>query len=314
MFKDFIAIDFEYMPSQRYIIQLGYVIVRGGHIVRKVEQMIKPPCTRTEYSHNTVIKELTNISYDMLEYAPTFREVWSELYNQINNQIVVAHNACSAELSVLTKELDRMGVDRNDNDWPNFKCYCTMELAKDFGHYPCRLDSLCEKFNIELSAHHNATCDAEATAKLLIELSRVHNLRSWKPILYDCNYYTSTQCYNSNVEKSKKAKEDTMPYLIERNNEIRVKKNLKVSEIQVVFEEPIVNLNCFRNDTIVLTGLDASDKDYLTTRLTNIGASIKSSITKNTTCIIAGDNAGWAKLEKAIEMNIPVINRYDIKI
>mgnify|MGYP003447204103 FL=1 len=49
-------------------------------------------------------------------------------------------------------------------------------------------------------------------------------------------------------------------------------------------------------------------------QLTNIGATIKSSITKNTTCIIAGNNAGWAKLEKAVEMNIPVINRYDIKI
>ena len=109
MFKDFVALDFEFMPSQRYIIQIGYVVVRGGQIVRKVEQMVKPPCSKREYNHNPFIKKLTNISYDRLENAPTFDEVWKELYSQINNNIVVAHNACSAELSILTKELDRIG-------------------------------------------------------------------------------------------------------------------------------------------------------------------------------------------------------------
>lgn len=314
MFKDFVAIDFEFMPSQRYIIQIGYVVVRGGKIVRKVEQMIKPPCTKREYSHSPIVKELTNISYDILENAPTFEEVWPDLYNQINNQIVVAHNACSAELSILANELDRIGVFRNDSYWPKFKCYCTMELARDFEHYPYKLDTLCKEFNIELSAHHNAMSDAEATAKLLIELSKAHNIRSWRPILYDCNYHTSTSCSDSNIKRPKKSKKEQMSYLIQRNNDIREKKNLKVSEIQVVFEEPIVNLNCFRNDIIVLTGLEASDKEYLTMRLTNVGATVKNCITKNTTCIVAGNNAGWAKLEKAIDMNIPVINRYDIQI
>ena len=72
-----------------------------------------------------------------------------------------------------------------------------------------------------------------------------------------------------------------MPYLILRNNEIRERKNIKVLEIQQVFEEPIVNLNCFRNDIIVITGLDKDDTEYLTNRLTNIGAIVKNSITKN---------------------------------
>lgn len=314
MFKDFVALDFEFMPSQRYIIQVGYVVVRGGQIVRKVEQMVKPPCSKMEYNHNPIIKELTNISYDILENAPTFEEVWQDLYNQINNNIVVAHNACSAELSVLTKELDRLGVARNDSDWPKFRCFCTMELAKSFEHYPYRLDSLCKEFNIELSAHHNAASDAEATAKLFIELSKIHNLSACKSIQYDCHYHSSKSCNNSSMESSKKPNDGNMPKPIKQNNEFREKNIIKVSEIQVVFEEPIVNLSCFRDDIIVLTGLDASDKEHLTMQLTNIGATIKSSITKNTTCIIAGNNAGWAKLEKAVEMNIPVINRYDIKI
>lgn len=313
MFKDFVALDFEFMPSQRYIIQVGYVVVRGGQIIRKVEQMVKPPCSKMEYNHNPIIKELTNISYDILENAPTFEEVWQDLYNQINNNIVVAHNACSAELSVLTKELDRTGVVRNDREWPKFKCYCTMELAKNFEYYPYRLDSLCEEFNIELSAHHNATSDAEATAKLFIELSKAHNLSTWIPIQYDCNYY-SKSCSDPNIERNKKPNGRNTHQSTKQNSETREKKNIKISEIQVVFEEPVVNLNCFRDDIIVLTGLDANDKEHLTIQLTNIGATIKSSITKNTTCIIAGNNAGWAKLEKAVEMNIPVINRYDIKI
>ena len=314
MIKDFIAIDFEFMSSQRCIIQIGYVVVRGGQIVRKVEQLVKPPCTRSEYSHNPVIKELTNISYDMLENAPTFEEVWPEFYKQIDNKVVVAHNASSAELSVLTRELDRIGITRDNSNWPKFQCYCTMELARDYEHYPYRLDALCEEFNIELTSHHNAAADAEATAKLLIELSKVHNLRSWRPIQYDCDYYSSTLRCNSDAEKLRKSKEEQMSYLILRNNEIRERKNIKVSEIQEVLEEPIVNLNCFRNDTIVITGLDTADKEYLTNKLMNIGAIVKNSITKNTTCIIAGDNAGWAKLERAVEMNIPVINRNDIMI
>lgn len=309
MINDFIAIDFEFMPKQRYIFQIGYVVVKNRQIVRRVEQLIKPPCTRNEYNSCYILKELTGITYDMLESAPTLEEVWPEIYQQITDRIVVAHNACSAELSVLTKELDRIGISRDNSNWPAFQCYCTLEYARFIGHSRCGLDVLCSTYNLDLTKHHNAMADAEATA--LLFLAMVNDTHTWSPIQYDYNYYSAN---NNSSNNTQQCADSVLTQLVSLNNEVQARKYINLEDIQEQLEEDITNLNCFRGDVIVLTGLTIDDKEYLTNLLISIGATVKRNVTKNTTCIIAGEFAGWAKLEKAVEMNIPVINRDCIKV
>ena len=85
-----------------------------------------------------------------------------------------------------------------------------------------------------------------------------------------------------------------------------------MTDIQEHIDQLIDKPTFFSNEIIVLTGLTHDDKEHLTALLVEAGASVKNGVTQCTTLIIAGENAGWSKLEKAIERNIPVINRNDI--
>lgn len=303
MLSNFVAIDFEFLPSLGRIIQIGYVVVRNGVIVDTYEQLVNPCCSRQDFYLVPMVSNITGITYDMVQNAPTFEDVWPDLYRVINKNNIVAHNACSADLSVLSKELYRI-LDKTDQfDDIEFDCYCTMTIARSLSHRQCGLSILCEEYNIELSAHHNAYADAEATAKLFIELANQHNIIHYRPVKFDIQYIFDR---GANCNKSRE------PYYVSRNKEERNKRHIDITEIQEKLEKVITSPSFFCDEVIILTGLSYEDKESLSSKLSNAGAIIKNCVTKCTTLIIAGDNAGWSKLEKAKEQNIPVINRDDI--
>lgn len=309
--NSFVSLDFEYLPRNRHIVQIGYVVVVNGCIVKKVSQLVKPACTQSEYNNQHAFINLTGITYDMVCNAPSFAEVWPDLFRTLNNNIVIAHNACSADLAALTKELDRIGVTRDRESWPTFDCYCTLELSRairdELGIDHCGLNHMCNCFNIPLN-HHDACSDALATALLFLEINHRFKVK-YKPIKYNCEYIVHSCCH---PDDSTSGNKDFVNSFIQKNNSIRENKNIILEDVQEILEAPIVDLNCFRGDVVVLTGLSKNDKEYLTTMLTNIGASVKSTISQKTTCIIAGQNAGWSKIERAIEAKITIINRKDI--
>lgn len=296
--KNFVALDFEYLPNTQEIIQIGYTVVANGKIRETRCQYIKPQCSQSDYDKQNYLIWLTGITYDMLCDAPTFKDIAHNLHNIINNNNIVVHNARSAELCVLTKELERLNVPRIDGQWPTFNCYCTLEISRiiksKIGVNRCGLNEMCEYFNIPLE-HHNAGSDAEATAKLFIEITKRFDLNDYTPIIYNSSY---------SVGKSKIVKIDN----------ITKKNKFNLTDIQEHLESPISNITAFSEDVIVLTGFSQSDKEYIMERLNSIGAIIKQNITNDTTCIIAGENAGWSKLEKASKRGIPVINIKDIII
>ena len=306
MLSNFIAIDFEFLPAQGLIFQIGYAIVQDGKIVETCEQLIKPKCSKWEFYSMPIISEITGITYDMLQDAPPFDEIWPKLYGVINNKIIVAHNACSADLSVLSKELLRIkALDCEYRDI-SFDCYCTLDIARDMNHAKCGLSVLCELYNIELSSHHNACADAEAAAKLFIELQKQSSITNLTPIRFNSDYIVE-RYGNSDFSRTHE------PYFVRRNNKEKQKRHLDLINIQEHVEQLIDSPTFFSNEVVVLTGLTHEDKEQLTTLLVEAGALVKNSVTKCTTLIIAGENAGWSKLEKAVELNIPVINRDDIR-
>lgn len=294
----FVALDFEYLPTTQEIVQIGYAFVSNGEIIEERYQYIKPRCTPEYYNNQIYFLLLTGITYDMLHDAPTMEEVIPDLYKILNNNIIVAHNARSADLCVLTKELERCNIPRTDGHWPIFDCYCTLEISRliksEIGIERCGLSEMCEYFNIPLN-HHNACSDATATAKLFIEISNKFNIDNYKPIKY-CALYTVGKSKIVDVNRYNKAN------------------NIKLEDVHEYIESPISNICIFSKEIIVLTGFTQSEKEYLIKRLVSIGATIKQNITNDTTCIIAGKNAGWSKLEKATKRGIPIINIKDINI
>ncbi|GAB7388254.1 PolC-type DNA polymerase III [Bacillaceae bacterium] len=140
------------------IIELAAVKVRGGEIVDTFESFVDPhqPLTKT-------ISELTGITDEMLRGAPELDEVLRKFRDFVGDGVLAAHNA-RFDMGFLNIGYKRIGEPELANPVID-----TLEMARFLypGMKNYRLNTLCEKFNIELVSHHRAVYDARATGHLL---------------------------------------------------------------------------------------------------------------------------------------------------
>lgn len=143
------------------IIELAAVKVRNGEIVDRFEAFANP---HHPLSATTI--ELTGITDDMVNTAPEIEEVLSDFKTWAEDAIFVAHNA-SFDMGFLNVGYKKAGFEQATNPVID-----TLELARFL--YPelknHRLNTLCKKFDIELTQHHRAIYDAEATGYLALKL------------------------------------------------------------------------------------------------------------------------------------------------
>ncbi|WP_027963226.1 PolC-type DNA polymerase III [Halalkalibacillus halophilus] len=140
------------------IIELAGVRIQDGEIVDRFEKFANP---HQKLSQTTI--DLTGITDDMVRDAPEIEEVMSAFNNWMGNDILVAHNA-SFDIGFINAAFKRMDLDKVTNPVID-----TLELARFL--YPDlknhRLNTLCKHLNIELTQHHRAIYDAEATGYLM---------------------------------------------------------------------------------------------------------------------------------------------------
>lgn len=143
------------------IIELAAVKVENGEIVDRFESFANP---HHPLSQTTI--DLTGITDDMVKDAPEVGDVLKKFHEWIGDSILVAHNA-SFDMGFLNQGLKKIQIDKVTNPVID-----TLELARflypEFKNH--RLNTLCKHFNIELTQHHRAIYDAEATGYLLWKL------------------------------------------------------------------------------------------------------------------------------------------------
>ncbi|MCP8969031.1 PolC-type DNA polymerase III [Ectobacillus ponti] len=143
------------------IIELAAVKVRGGEIIDRFESFANP-----HRSLSATIIELTGITDDMLKDAPEVDVVLKRFADWMGDHTLVAHNA-SFDMGFLNVGFQKAGLPKAQNPVID-----TLELARFL--YPemknHRLNTLCKKFDIELTQHHRAIYDTEATGYLLVKL------------------------------------------------------------------------------------------------------------------------------------------------
>ncbi|MGJ7921026.1 PolC-type DNA polymerase III [Neobacillus sp. LXY-4] len=143
------------------IIELAAVKIRGGEIIDRFESFANP---HHKLSATTI--NLTGITDDMVENAPEVAEVLQRFYAWAEDGILVAHNA-SFDMGFLNVGYKKIGLDKAANPVID-----TLELARFL--YPDmknhRLNTLAKKFDVELTQHHRAIYDAEATGYLLLKM------------------------------------------------------------------------------------------------------------------------------------------------
>ncbi len=143
------------------IIELAAVKIKNGEIIDKFERFANPhqPLSQT-------IIDLTGITDDMLQDAPEVEEVLQEFHDWIGDGILVAHNA-SFDIGFINQGFQRIDLEKVKNPVID-----TLELSRFIlpqlkSH---RLNILCKHYGIELTQHHRAIYDTEATAYLLWKL------------------------------------------------------------------------------------------------------------------------------------------------
>lgn len=140
------------------IIELAAVKMKNGEIVDRFESFANP---KHPLSATTI--ELTGITDDMVKDAPDPEEVLKRFYEWSEDAVLVAHNA-TFDIGFLNVGYKKIGLNKVTNPVID-----TLELARLL--YPelknHRLNTLAKKFDVELTQHHRAIYDAEATGHLL---------------------------------------------------------------------------------------------------------------------------------------------------
>ncbi|WP_085992385.1 PolC-type DNA polymerase III [Oceanobacillus senegalensis] len=140
------------------IIELAAVKIHQGEIVDRFEAFANP---HHPLSQTTI--DLTGITDDMVQDAPEVEEVLKDFHDWMEDDILVAHNA-SFDMGFLNQGFKKMNYEKATNPVID-----TLELARFL--YPelknHRLNTLSKHLDVELTQHHRAIYDAEATGYIL---------------------------------------------------------------------------------------------------------------------------------------------------
>lgn len=138
-------------PVGDRIIEIAIIRVEDGKAVTTFDTLVNP-----ESPIHPFTTQLTGITSEDVETAPTFSEISDEIYEILEGAVFVAHNV-RFDYGFVRNELSRMGHSFTA------KQLCTVKLARQLypGYRRYSLDSIIERHCITCNARHRALGDTE---------------------------------------------------------------------------------------------------------------------------------------------------------
>ena len=124
----------------------------------------------------------------MVAGAPFFAQIADEFEAFIGDAVFVAHNA-KFDYSFLREEFSRL-------ERPfRYPTLCTVVASRRYfpGLKSYGLSKLCDHFEISLTSHHRALCDARATASILLQINEKRMTEMRPPIEKTALYFSSAK-------------------------------------------------------------------------------------------------------------------------
>ena len=165
---DFTAVDIETAQppyiKEKYICQIGIVVVRDLQIVDRLLYLVQP--LGNEYEPSTI--KIHHITPEMTADKPTFDKIWPLIEQYFYETNVVAHNSNFDESTIRFNLEYYLGMDyyfNIQNKIPRF-----IDTRYIYGS-SASLTNLCNSLDIECdeSLHHDALYDAECCAQVYIK-------------------------------------------------------------------------------------------------------------------------------------------------
>jgi len=229
------------------IIELAGVKIRNGEVVDTFESFANP---HHPLSATTI--ELTGITDDMVQDAPEVEEMLHKFYEWSEDAIYVAHNA-TFDMGFLNTGFQKIGIGKSKNPVID-----TLELARflypEFKNH--RLNTLAKKFDIELTQHHRAIYDAEATGYLFLKMLKDAKERG-------IEYHDQLNDYMGKGDAYKRARPSHCTLLAK--NEIGLKnlfKLVSISHLNYFYRVPRIPkslLEKYREGILVGSGCDKGE-------------------------------------------------------
>jgi DNA polymerase-3 subunit epsilon len=148
------------LPGADRITEVGVIEVDGFEVTGEWSTLVNPGAAIPG-----PIQALIGITNEMVAAAPSFAELAEELHARLAGRLFVAHNA-RFDYGFLRREFERTGLKFSA------RTLCTVRLSRRLyaGHASHNLDSLIARHGIACKARHRALGDADATARVWIEL------------------------------------------------------------------------------------------------------------------------------------------------
>jgi DNA polymerase III subunit epsilon len=177
MSLDFVAIDFETAngspASPRAV---GLVRVREGKIVDAFESLFKPPALHNWFSAGNIA--VHGITPAMIESAPEYSEVLTQMLDFVAGDVMIAHNA-PFDMGVLRASALAIG-----ENLPSLSYSCSLQIArKTYNLDSYRLNQVAYAVGHEEFDHHNALADSDACSRIVIHAADRHGAQNLDELL-----------------------------------------------------------------------------------------------------------------------------------
>ena len=202
-----------------------------------------------------------------------FDEIWPEIEHFFIDRVIVAHNI-STDINVLEKTLHYYRLHK-----PNYNVYCTLEISRnllDLNNH--KLSTLAKHFCIIQNNYHNALEDAFVCGKIFLEL-------------FDS--------FQDNYNKPK-------------NRNLKIKNKIVIPTKSSIAPYIANTSEIFLGKKLVVSGVFCNfSREEIIEAIKNNGGIVNTSISTKTDFVLAGDNMGPAKLEKATQLGVKIISEND---
>jgi DNA polymerase-3 subunit epsilon len=308
---DFVAIDFETANEKRNsVCELGVAIVEDDKIVESKSWLIRPP----ELRFNPFNTSIHGISEKDVVNQPEFDELWDEIKNYLDCNVILAHNA-SFDLSVLRNVLESYSI-----PYPDVKYTCSYIISKKVwkGLLSYNLKNLANMLGVQLE-HHDAFSDANVCASISVkafqksEISSIEEIENKLDIkigeLYLGGYKPSTIKQHRSYERIQINSEGKIEELQDDSKSSISKPERNYKNLCVLEENKQIDpSHPFYGKTFVFTGaLQAMVRSEAQKLVLNKGGFCGTSISSSTNYLVmgvqdlrkVGEDGKSSKIEKA---------------
>lgn len=145
------------------IIEISALKIKNDCVIDEYSTLIKP-----NFPINTFITELTGITNEMVENAPTIEQEIKRLINFIGNDILIGHNI-NFDINFICNNYNKIEKDNFINDYVD-----TLRLARrilsDLHHH--RLIDLVKYYEIKSDGFHRSSKDCKNTLEVYLHLKQ----------------------------------------------------------------------------------------------------------------------------------------------